>query len=97
MATFQIVSHEKRQQTGPDLNELPTFYMEDFSRLGFRVSDCEKTFRVLEQHVFPLNRDGKRAAVHLEGISQVAAVVQLLSENGVGCDIADVAGGMYQG
>jgi hypothetical protein len=97
MATFQIVRHKKGRQIGPELHDLPALYMEDFSRLGFSVSDCEATCRVLEQNAFRLNWDGKNATVRLEGISQVAAVVQLLAESDINCDIADVADGIYQG
>ncbi len=97
MPTFQIVSHKNEQQFGPDPHDLPTFYMEDFSLLGFRVSDCEKALRILEKSTFSMRRDGLNPAVHLQDSAQAATVVRLLSEGGVRCDIADVAGGMYQG
>jgi hypothetical protein len=97
MPTFQIVSHDKGRQIGHDLHELPNFYMEDFTRLGFRVSDCDAAVKILDRQAFSISRKNGNAAVSLGGASQVAAAVRLLAENGVNCDIADVADGMYQG
>ncbi len=97
MTNFPIVNDKDDKCAGMDRQDLPAFYMEDFSRLGFRVSDCAEAIRILDQQAIRLNRGGGNTAVCLEGASQVAAVVRLFAQNGVRCDIADVADGMYQG
>jgi len=76
---------------------LPAFYMEDFSVLGFRVDNCDDAARLLTHNAYDVQRTDAGINVKIETGSQIHAVVQLLEENGLACDLADVADGMYQG
>ena len=77
--------------------QLPDFYMEDFSILGFRVNDCNQAIRLLGQHDFSLKYTDGGIEVAIERVSRVHDFMQLLNDSGLECEIADVAQGMYQG
>lgn len=97
MPYYPIVSRNQRQMQAVDHRPLPKFYMEDFSILGLRVSDCRRTAQVLDAHSFSLKHSDGSMAVNIEPAARIENVMQLLRENGVACEIADVAQGMYQG
>jgi len=97
MTYYPIVSRNQRQMEAVDHRPLPDFYTEDFSIFGLRVSDCRRTVQILDAHSFTLEDSGRGVAVNIEPAAQIGDVVQLLQENGVACEIADVAEGMYQG
>ncbi len=97
MAYFPIV--RKTDRPGPTIGgrPLPTFYMGDFSVVAFRVNDCDHAIRLLGRHAYSLKRADGNTAVKIERASQVHEVMQLLNGNGLECEIADIAEGMYQG
>lgn len=97
MAYYPIVQKNDRPVATPGHRLLPTFYMEDFSVLGFRVNDCGRAIRVLDRHAFSLKRAGGSIEVDIAGASQMHDVMQLLNGDGLECEIADIAEGMYQG
>ena len=97
MAYYPIVQKNDRPVATPGHRLLPTFYMEDFSVLGFRVNDCGRAIRVLDRHAFSLKRAGGSIEVDIARASQMHDVLQLLNGNGLECEIADIAEGMYQG
>lgn len=97
MAYFPIV-RRKHQQTDPfNHRPLPTFYMEDFSVLGFQVSDCDRAVQILDRHAFRVRQMEDSSEVDIETAARMQAVMQLLKDNGLECEIADIAEGMYQG
>jgi hypothetical protein len=77
--------------------ELPAFYMEDFSVLGFRVDNCGKAEQILSQAAFVFKRKKKTLTISIERAAQIHEVFTLLNNQGIECEIADVADGMYQG
>lgn len=93
MANFPIVNKSDH----PYQRQLPTFYMEDYSIIGFRVSNCEQAVRVLNEHAFSMDLADGNTDVHIQEASQIHRVMQLLNDHGLECEIADVAEGMYQG
>ncbi|MGD9330505.1 MAG: hypothetical protein PVJ53_04285 [Desulfobacterales bacterium] len=100
MATLPLIPKEGRHQGRwhhTQRDRLPAFYMNDFTRLGLRVHPCDQALQVLEQHRYGLSRhqDGYRVAV--EGAAQLQSIVRLLENNGVVCEMADVADQIYQG
>ena len=76
---------------------LPLFYMNDYSRLGLRVTSCDDARRVLAENRFGIIQDDGGCHVVLENAVAVQAAVTLLSGRGVACEIADLAEGIYQG
>ncbi len=97
MAYYPIVQKNDRPAETSGHRQLPTFYMEDFSVMGFRVNDCGHAIRVLDRHAFSLKRAGGSIEVDITGVSQMHEVMQLLNGDGLECEIADIAEGMYQG
>jgi hypothetical protein len=97
MAYYPIVHKYDRSAAMAAHRKLPTFYMEDFSVLGFRVSDCNQAIRILEQHAFIIKRDDGCIAVNIERASRIVEILQLLNKNGTQSEIADIAEEMYQG
>lgn len=97
MIYYPIVQKNDRPMATPGQLQLPDFYMEDFSILGFRVNDCDQAIRLLGQHDFSLKWTDGSIEVAIERVSRVHDVMQLLNDSGLECEIADVADGMYQG
>ena len=97
MAYYPIVQKNDRPLTASGHRTLPTFYRRDFSVLGIRVSDCDRAIRVLDGHPFSMKRAGGSIEIDISGASQMHDVMQLLNDNGLECEIADIAEGMYQG
>ena len=97
MAYYPIVQKNDRPLAASGHRTLPTFYMQDFSVLGFRVDDCDLAILVLDRHAFSMKRTGVSIEIDISGASQMHDVMQLLKDNGLECEIADIAEGMYQG
>jgi hypothetical protein len=97
MAHYPIVEKNDRPVALAGIRQLPAFYMEDFSVLGFRVNDCDRAVRILDRHAFTLKRTGEGVEVDVQPAARIQEVMQLLKENGLECEIADVAEGIYQG
>ncbi len=97
MAYYPIVQKNDPPTDTMDRQQLPGFYMHDFSVLGFRVNDCGQAVQVLDRHAFVVRRDKGSLAVDIETATRMQAVMQLLEDNGLECEIADVAEGLYQG
>ena len=97
MACYPIVSRNQQQMAALGQHELPDFYMEDFSVLGLCVDDCERAAVLLDRHQFALRQTHGSLAVDIQDASQASAAIALLNENGMACELADVAQGMYQG
>lgn len=97
MANYPIVQKNEPPAATVGGRPLPIFYMEDFSVLGFQVNNSEQAIRVLDRHAFSLTRVGGSIAVSAPSPSQLIEIMQLLKANGLECEFADLAGGMYQG
>jgi hypothetical protein len=97
MAYYPIVQKNSRPVSTAGHRLLPTFYMEDFSVIGFRVNDCDQAIRLLGQLPFALKHAGGSIEVGIESASQMHEVMLLLNGNGLECEIADIAEEMYQG
>ena len=100
MAYYPIVQKNDRPVATSGHRLLPTFYMQGFSVIGFRVNDCDHAIRFLDQSAFVLKRANGSIKVNINSASQIREVMQLLNSYGLECeiaDIADIAEGMYQG
>jgi len=76
---------------------LPTFYMSDYSVLGLLVDNLDEAVGVLGRNHFSLTEEAGDIEVAVETPGRLPEIVQVLKENGIGCEIADVVGGIYQG
>lgn len=97
MAYYPIIQKNDRPVSTAGNRLLPTFYMEDFSVLGLRVKACNQAVLMLGRHAFSLKRAGGNMMVKIETASRMCDVMDLLKDNGLECEIADIAEGMYQG
>jgi hypothetical protein len=97
MADYPIAQQKDLAATSPANEQLPAFYMEDFSIMGFRVDDCPRAIQLLEQNGFGLTRCHDMVAVKIDGSGRVREVVKLLRARGLACEMADLAEGIYQG
>jgi len=97
MAYYPIVCKNQQLNGLEDYLNLPDFYMEDFSVLGLCVDNCDRATAILQRHQFTLKPSNGSMTVAIKDASQAIAAVGLLNENGLTCELADVAQGMYQG
>lgn len=97
MGYYPIVSRHQKQMEGQHHHRLPKSYMEDFSIIGFRVDDCERAIGILDGSSFDLEQRHGRTLLKIENAARIEAVIQLLRDIGLACEVAYVAQGMYQG
>lgn len=97
MKYYPIVQKDQHFTASPGSRQLPLFYMTDFSVLGFRVSDCRQAANILDRHAYPLRHASGGIEVALDAASRFRDVLELLTGNGLTCDIADIADDIYQG
>ena len=76
---------------------LPIFYMSDYSVLGLLVDKLEEAVEVLGRNHISLTEDAGDLEVAVDTPGRLPEIVQMLKENGICCEIADVVGGIYQG
>jgi len=77
--------------------DLPDFYMEDYSVLGLLVANLERTHRVLADKDYVVYKKSDHLKVKFNGADQLPEIVNLLSQNGIDCGIADIVDQIYQG
>ena len=76
---------------------LPAFYMNDYSVMGLRVSDCDAAFALLADRRYAVtHRQGGRG-VAIRSAADIQRIVGLLAKNGLDAEVADVAEQIYQG
>ena len=76
---------------------LPIFYMSDYSVLGLRVDRLDEAVRVIEKAGFSVVNDVGDLEVVIDHVSRLEEIVQLLKQNGIECEVADVVSCVYQG
>ena len=76
---------------------LPSFYMEDFTILGFRVGNLVAALRVLEKNGIRIYRSPGFSQLSVEQRDEIPHIIQLLNANGISCVMADIVEQVYQG
>jgi hypothetical protein len=76
---------------------LPIFYMSDYSVLGLLVDKLEDAVGVLGRNHFSVTQEAGDIEVAVDTPGRLPEIVQMLKENGICCEIADVVDGIYQG
>ena len=101
LAKDKYLSCKAHGQTGQDCpitRPLPIFYMSDYSVLGLLVDRLDEAVRVLAENRFPvLQEAGGDLEVVLTDPDHLRKMMQVLTGKGIGCEIADVVSGIYQG
>lgn len=98
MKSVPIVPKEcLRQAESISPSELPLFYMNDYSKMGLQVSPYEDALEVLKRSSYELSADAASAELVVEEVEDIAKVVRMLTDQGVECQMSDVAIALYQG
>ena len=89
--------HDQTCTAGVFTGPLPRFYMNDYSVMGLRVSDCAATFRLLAAHRYDVaERQGCRG-IAIRAAAEIPQIIALLARNGLSGEVTDVAEQIYQG
>lgn len=78
-------------------DELPDFYMGDYSVLGLVVANLDRAHQVLAGHQFAVHKKSDHLKVNIDRTDQLRKIVNLLSQNGIDCGLADIVDQVYQG
>lgn len=76
---------------------LPSFYMEDFTILGFRVGNLDAALRVLEKNGINILKSPEYSELSVEQKNQIPHIIHLLNANDISCVMADIVEQVYQG
>ena len=98
MKTLPIVP--KATIKGQDLfncSDLPLFYMNDYSKVGLQVSSYEDALKILRHHHYMVFENFTWGELAIHKTNDIPEVVQLLSDNGIECQMADLVTCIYQG
>jgi hypothetical protein len=79
--------------TGP----LPTFYMNDYSVMGLRVSDCDAALALLTARRYAVARRHGCHGVVVGSADDIRVIAGLLAESGLGAEMTDIVAQIYQG
>ena len=71
--------------------------MADYSVLGLLVASLDRTHQVLEDKDFAVHQKSNHLEVSVDSADQMAEIVNLLSQNGIDCALADIIDQVYQG
>ena len=78
-------------------DELPDFYMADYSVLGLRVASLTRTHQVLGDKDFSVHKKPDHLQVNINSADQIYEIVNLLDQNDIDCGITDIVDQVYQG
>ncbi len=90
-------THDQIRTSGVFAGPLPRFYMNDYSVMGLRVSDCAATFRLLAAHHYAVTERQGCRGIAIRAAAEIPQIVELLAQNGLNGEVTDVAEQIYQG
>lgn len=76
---------------------LPAFYMNDYSVMGLRVSNCAAALALLTDQRHTVTHHHGCRAVAIRSAADIQRIVGLLVNNNLDAELADVAEQIYQG
>ncbi len=79
-----------------DSQQIPVNYMEDFTVLGFIVSEHEKACALLRQEGYTVNNGTAGAEVIINDASQIQAISTCFGKNHITSTFSDIADTLYQ-
>jgi len=97
MGTLSILQQGSDVPVCLSNQDLPDFYMEDYSVLGLLVANLDQAHRVLADKDYAVRNTSTHLKVKFDGANQMAEIVNLLIQNGIDCQIADLVDQIYQG
>jgi hypothetical protein len=75
---------------------LPTFYMQDFSIQGIAVADFPRARNLLGSAGYTVLDKNGGADIIFDDVKQLPALLVLLREHGLPCELTDIADSLYQ-
>ncbi len=97
MPRMPIVPNESNTSICLPNSLLPTFYMEDYTVLGLRVKNLGAAVRLLEKAGIALLKNQGYIELSVEKCDQIPLIIQMLNNNDIPCEIADIIEHVYQG
>ena len=97
MGVLTVLQHGQNTPICLTNNSLPAFYMSDYSVLGLRVASLDRTYLVLADKDFAVDRKPEYLQIEIKNAAQMAEIANLLSQNGMDCQITDIIDQVYQG
>jgi hypothetical protein len=91
------LQHGRDVPVGISNQDLPDFYMADYSVWGLLVDDLDNAYQVLKNKDFSVCQKPGHLEVNIQGANQMSEMVNLLTQKGIGCAIADIIDQVYQG
>ena len=79
-----------------DSCRLPTFYMEDFSILGFSVQQYDKARELLRKAGYKMLDKQFGTDILIDDAKQVVKIKDILQNNGIKAELSDIADTIYQ-
>jgi hypothetical protein len=71
--------------------------MEDYSEMGLVVNRFKGSVEILKQHRFSIIPKNDGAVIVLNHYGELPGIVEILENQGISCEISDVANRIYQG
>ena len=97
MATLPVSQKKYYQRASLPNDSLPTFYMSDYSRLGFRVGRLNDALQAVEEKKWVVIKEADRFEITIDGANQVYEIFELFKQKGIDCEITDIVDQIYQG
>ena len=97
MGVLPVLQQGKDSSVCLTNDDLPQFYMSDYSVLGLKVVSLDQTYRVLTEKDFAVNKKSDHLEVNIDNAAQMSEIVNLLSQSGIDCGITDIVDQVYQG
>ena len=97
MGAVPIVQSNSRVSVCSSNDNLPEFYMADFSVLGLLVASLDKAYQALAGRNFAISKKPDHLEVAIDRADQLVELVNLLIKSGIDCTSADIVDQVYQG
>jgi hypothetical protein len=97
MGTFPVLQKGHDHQPRLPNHSLPTFYMSDYSRLGFRVGRLQDALEVVEEKNLVVIKEADSFKITIDDVGQLHEILKLFKQKGIDCEITDLVDQIYQG
>ena len=97
MGALHVLQKDRTVSLCLSRDELPDFYMNDFSVLGLLVSDLEATRQVIADKDFAVYRESDYLKLNIDRFDHLLEIVTRLKHNGIDCEVTDIVDQVYQG
>jgi hypothetical protein len=97
MGILPVIQQGKETPVCLATGDLPDFYMSDYSVLGLQVVNLDRTYQVLADKDFAVDRRSEYLEVSIDNAAQMSKIVTLLNQSGIDCSITDIIDQVYQG